>query len=62
MQYPLLSKYGAVLRESSLRKLNLCLDDMDGLCPMLRDCFFGMNSFGDAALTLNISLDIVATA
>jgi hypothetical protein len=62
MQYPLLSKYDAVLRESSLRKLNLYLDDMDGLCPMLRGCIFGTNSFGDTALTLNISLVIVATA
>ena len=37
--------------ELSLRKLILFLDDMDALCPMLRDCFFGMNSSVDMADT-----------
>ena len=45
MRYRLLSEYGVVLRELSLRKLMLYLGDMDALCPMLRGCFFGMNPY-----------------
>ena len=51
MRYRLLSEYGAVLREMSLGKLMLYLGDMDGLCPMFRGCFFGMNPFDDTADT-----------
>jgi len=49
MRYRLLSEYGFVLWELSLRKLTLFLDDLGALCPMFRGCFFGMNDFDDTA-------------